>query len=56
MREVRRRNLPMVVDADGLWLVNQDPSLVAGKCWLLVVVVSSCNGGSCMLRPTMPGC
>lgn len=31
MRAVRRRSLPMVVDADGLWLVNQDPSLVAGK-------------------------
>lgn len=30
MRAVRRRALPMVVDADGLWLVNQDPSLVAG--------------------------
>ncbi|PRW57185.1 ATP-dependent (S)-NAD(P)H-hydrate dehydratase isoform X4 [Chlorella sorokiniana] len=30
MRAVRRRSLPMVVDADGLWLVNQDPSLVAG--------------------------
>ncbi|EFN55939.1 hypothetical protein CHLNCDRAFT_57702 [Chlorella variabilis] len=30
MRAVRRRGVPMVVDADGLWLVNQDPSLVAG--------------------------
>jgi len=30
MRAVRRRCLPMVVDADGLWLVNQDPSLVQG--------------------------
>ena len=30
MRAVRRRGLPMVVDADGLWLVNQDISLVAG--------------------------
>ncbi|KAL4451921.1 hypothetical protein ABPG75_007583 [Micractinium tetrahymenae] len=30
MRGVRRRSLPMVVDADGLWLVNQDPSLVQG--------------------------
>lgn len=30
MRAVRRRSLPMVVDADGLWLVNQEPSLVAG--------------------------
>lgn len=30
MRGVRRRGLPMVVDADGLWLVNQDPSLVQG--------------------------
>ncbi|PSC70682.1 ATP-dependent (S)-NAD(P)H-hydrate dehydratase [Micractinium conductrix] len=30
MRAVRRRSLPMVVDADGLWLVNQDPSLVKG--------------------------
>lgn len=28
---VRRRNTPMVVDADGLWLVNQDPSLVQGE-------------------------
>lgn len=31
MRGVRRRSLPMVVDADGLWLVNQDPSLVQGE-------------------------
>lgn len=32
MREVRHLGLPMVVDADGLWLVNQEPSLVAGGC------------------------
>ena len=31
MRSVRQRSLPMVVDADGLWLVNQDVSLVAGR-------------------------
>lgn len=30
MRAVRERGIPMVIDADGLWLVNQDPSLVKG--------------------------
>jgi ATP-dependent NAD(P)H-hydrate dehydratase len=30
MCAVRRRGVPMVVDADGLWLVNQEPELVAG--------------------------
>ena len=30
MHAVRRRSLPMVVDADGLWLVNQQPGLVQG--------------------------
>lgn len=31
MRAVRARAIPMVVDADGLWLVNQDTSLVQGE-------------------------
>ncbi|GAB4819250.1 hypothetical protein N2152v2_006296 [Parachlorella kessleri] len=30
MGRVRRRNTPMVIDADGLWLVNQNPALVQG--------------------------
>ena len=38
MRAVRARSLPMVVDADGLWLVNQDPSLVAGEPWMLLLL------------------
>ncbi|KAI7842630.1 hypothetical protein COHA_003734 [Chlorella ohadii] len=39
MRAVRRRSLPMVVDADGLWLVNQDPSLVAGKLHMALCIL-----------------
>lgn len=31
MGRVRQRNTPMVIDADGLWLVNQQPDLVQGE-------------------------
>lgn len=31
MRAAFARNLPLVVDADGLWLVNRDPDLVRGN-------------------------
>lgn len=41
MRAVRQRNLPMVVDADGLWLVNTDPSLVAGESLCLLAQCSA---------------
>lgn len=30
MEEARRKNIPMVIDADGLWLVNHWPELVRG--------------------------
>ena len=30
MRMVRDKGIPMVLDADALWIVNQDPSLVIG--------------------------
>lgn len=30
MREARQQGIPLVVDADGLWLVNKDLELVKG--------------------------
>lgn len=30
VRRIREKGLPLVIDADGLWLVKNDPSLVAG--------------------------
>ncbi|CAG9466862.1 unnamed protein product [Pedinophyceae sp. YPF-701] len=30
VREARRANIPLVIDADGLWILNQHPELVKG--------------------------
>ena len=30
MRQARQQDIPLVVDADGLWLVNKDLDLVKG--------------------------
>ncbi len=52
---VRKRDTPMVIDADGLWLVNQNPALVQGGLspllpLLLLLVLKLLRGALGWLR------
>lgn len=55
---VRRRGLPMVVDADGLWLANQQPELVQGEGPCRIIAAPSSpqlqRGRCCNPQPARP--